>query len=123
MCLNLVPKFQVKVDGPTEINAGTQLKNNTLEYLTSSVRITLSELCFLVYNREGAFPFQCKIKINKQMKICTLSDGLEGLEIWLRFPAGKDVLFSNVQAGSGARPASYPKGTKASFSGGKAAGT
>jgi hypothetical protein len=37
--------------------------------------------------------------------------------------AGNFSLHHRVQTGSGAQPASYPMGTRGSFSGGKAAGT
>jgi hypothetical protein len=42
-----------------------------------------------------------------------------------RFPAraGNFSLHHRVQNGSGAHPASYPMGTRGSFTGGKAAGT
>jgi hypothetical protein len=42
----------------------------------------------------------------------------------VRFPAGAGSfsLHHRVQNGSGAHPASYPMGTRGSFSGGKAAG-
>jgi hypothetical protein len=42
----------------------------------------------------------------------------------VRFPAGAGNFSLNhrVQNGSGAHPASYPMGTRGSFSGGKAAG-
>jgi hypothetical protein len=42
-----------------------------------------------------------------------------------RIPAGAGnfSLHHRVQTGSGAHPASYPMGTKGSFSGGEAAGT
>jgi hypothetical protein len=50
-----------------------------------------------------------------------------GLDDWgsrIRFPAGTRnfSLHHRVQNGSGAHPASYPRGTRGSFSGGKGAG-
>jgi hypothetical protein len=40
----------------------------------------------------------------------------------VRFPVGAFSLHHSVQNGSGAHPASYPKDTRGSFPGGKAAG-
>jgi hypothetical protein len=50
--------------------------------------------------------------------------GLDDRGSRVRFPtgAGNFSLHYRVQNGSGAHPASYPMGTKDSFSGGKAAG-
>jgi hypothetical protein len=53
-----------------------------------------------------------------------LGYGLDGRGSRVRFPvgAGNVSLHHRVQNGSGAHPASYPRGTRGSFSGGKAAG-
>jgi Na+-transporting methylmalonyl-CoA/oxaloacetate decarboxylase gamma subunit len=53
-----------------------------------------------------------------------LGYGLDDRGSRVRFPAGVGnfSLHHRVQNGSGARPASYPMGTRGSFSGGKAAG-
>jgi hypothetical protein len=53
-----------------------------------------------------------------------LSYGLDDRGSGVRFPAGVGnfSLHYRVQNGSGAHPASYPMGTRGSFSGGKAAG-
>jgi hypothetical protein len=54
-----------------------------------------------------------------------LGYGLDDLDSRFRFPAGAGnfSLHHRVQNSSGAHPASYPLGTRGSFSGGKAAGT
>jgi hypothetical protein len=53
-----------------------------------------------------------------------LSYGLDDRGSRVRFAAeaGNFSLHHSVQNGSGAQPASYPMGTRGSFSGGKAAG-
>jgi hypothetical protein len=53
-----------------------------------------------------------------------LGYGLDDRGSRVRFPAGAAnfSLHHRVQNGSGAHPASYPMGTRVSFSGGKAAG-
>jgi hypothetical protein len=53
-----------------------------------------------------------------------LGYGLDDRGSRVRFPAGAGnfSLHYRVQNGSGSRPASYPMGTRGSFSGGKAAG-
>jgi hypothetical protein len=60
--------------------------------------------------------------INTQIK--TFLVGIAtGCTARVRFPAVQDFsLLHNVQTGSGAHPASYPRGTGDSFLGGKAAG-
>jgi hypothetical protein len=54
-----------------------------------------------------------------------LSYGLDDRGSTVRFPvgAGNFSLHHRLQDGSGAHPASYPVGTRASFPGGKATGT
>jgi hypothetical protein len=53
-----------------------------------------------------------------------LSYGLDDGGSRVRFPtgAGNFSLHHRVQYGSGSHPASYPMGTRGSFSGGKSAG-
>jgi hypothetical protein len=53
-----------------------------------------------------------------------LGYGLEDRGSKVRFPAGAGnfSLHQRVQNGSGAHPPSYPKGTRGSLAGGKAAG-
>jgi hypothetical protein len=54
-----------------------------------------------------------------------LGYGLDDRGCRVRFPAGSGnfSLHHRVQKGSGARPASYPMGTRGSFPEGKAAGS
>jgi hypothetical protein len=54
----------------------------------------------------------------------TTGYGLEDRGSRVRLPAGAGnfTLHHRVQSGSGAHPASYPRGTRGSFPGGKAVG-
>jgi hypothetical protein len=68
-------------------------------------------------------PYQLKESRDSSVGI-VLGYGLDDRGSWVRFPAGAGnfSLHHRVQNGSGAHPASYPMGTRGSFSGGKAAG-
>jgi hypothetical protein len=88
-----------------------------------SKQIQVSKLCFGENNALVSY-ILIYLKSRDSSGGIALGYGLIDYDSRVRFPAGAGnfCLYHRVQNGSGAHPASYPMGTRGSFSGGRASG-